>query len=101
MHIYAMKNEGRNEAEGALLVTVMLIAAIILRPFSGMIIDKLGKKKTLCIAIFLFSITTFAYLLFGEYNELLILRFVHGISFAVATTAAGAIARYYTTGKTR
>ena len=90
--IYAMKNLGRNEAEGALLVTVMLIAAIILRPFSGMIIDKLGKKKTLCIAIFLFSITTFAYLLFGEYNELLILRFVHGISFAVATTAAGAIA---------
>ena len=90
--IYAMKQLGRDEAEGALLVTVMLIAAIILRPFSGMIIDSLGKKKTLCIAIFLFSMTTFAYLLFGAYTELLVVRFIHGISFAIATTAAGAIA---------
>jgi len=32
------------------------------------------------------------YLLFDQYSSLLILRFIHGISFAVATTATGAIA---------
>src|SRR5699024_10669109 len=29
---------------------------------------------------------------FGAYTELLVVRFIHGISFAIATTAAGAIA---------
>ncbi|PAV29021.1 MFS transporter [Virgibacillus profundi] len=90
--IYVIQSLGGNEAQGGLLVTVMLLAAILVRPISGRILEVLGKKNTLMITVVAFAITTFFYLVFDQYNSLLILRFIHGLSFGIATTATGAIA---------
>lgn len=90
--MYVIKELGGDEAQGGLLVTIMLIAAIFVRPFSGTLLEKIGKKRTLFISVLLFSITTFFYMWLTQYEALLGLRFFHGISFAVLTTATGAIA---------
>ncbi|WP_158701749.1 MFS transporter [Lentibacillus sp. Marseille-P4043] len=90
--IYVIDNMGGSEAEGGLVVTVMLIAAIIVRPFSAKLLDKLGKKKGLIISVAIFTATSFLYIWTDQFISLLLLRFFHGLSFGVISTATGAIA---------
>ncbi|GGA81266.1 MFS transporter [Ornithinibacillus halotolerans] len=90
--IYVMKELGGTEAQGGLVVTIMLIAAIIMRPISGNLIEKVGKKNTLMWGTGLFSGTMFFYLLVDSFIGLMILRFIHGLSFGVLTTVVSAIA---------
>jgi predicted MFS family arabinose efflux permease len=90
--IYVMKELGGTEAEGGLVVTVMLIAAIIMRPISGGLIEKVGKKRTLMWSTGLYTGTMFFYFMVDSFMGLMILRFLHGLSFGVLTTVASAIA---------
>ncbi|WP_234031512.1 MFS transporter [Lentibacillus cibarius] len=90
--IYVIQNLGGSEAQGGLIVTTMLVSAILIRPFSANILDKIGKKRGLIISVALFTVTSFVYVGVGSFIPLLILRFVHGLTFGVATTATGAIA---------
>lgn len=90
--VYVINNLKGTEAQGGLIVTVMLAAAILIRPFSGKILEKLGKKKGLIISVFIFSVTMFFYMWVDHFMALLLLRFLHGVSFGLATTATGAIA---------
>jgi len=80
------------QSEGGITVTAMLLAAILIRPFSGKIIERVGKKKTLTMSIMIFTATTFFYLGVDHFTPLLGLRFFHGLSFGLFTTASGAIA---------
>ncbi|WP_099157837.1 MFS transporter [Virgibacillus ndiopensis] len=90
--IYVINSLGKSEADGGLIVTVMLVAAIIVRPFSANLLDKTGKKRGLILSVATFTVTTFFYIWIDEFIPLLILRFIHGLSFGVITTATGAIA---------
>ncbi|WP_345241241.1 MFS transporter [Pontibacillus salipaludis] len=80
------------EAQAGLIVTLFLLSAILVRPFSGKLLEDFGKKKMLLISLLLFMLTTFVYVAATSFYLLLALRFFHGIWFAIATTAAGAIA---------
>lgn len=90
--IYVIANLGESESSGGLVVTFMLASAILVRPFSAKVLDVLGKKSGLILSIILFTATTFVYLWVDSFTPLLILRFVHGISFSILTTATSAIA---------
>jgi len=90
--VYVINHLGESESKAGLVVTCMLIAAILIRPFSAKILDVFGKKRSLVLSVVLFTVTTFFYMWINEFIPLLILRFVHGISFGVVTTATGAIA---------
>lgn len=90
--IYVIDNLGGTEAEGGLIVTAILVAAILVRPFSGKLLERIGKKKGLVSSVIIFTATTFLYIWIDQFIPLLLLRFVHGLSFGVLTTATGAIA---------
>ncbi|RYG72140.1 MFS transporter [Lentibacillus lipolyticus] len=90
--IYVIQDLGGSEAQGGLIVTTMLVSAILIRPFSAKILDKIGKKRGLIISVALFTVTSFVYIGVESFIPLLVLRFVHGLTFSVATTATGAIA---------
>lgn len=90
--IFAIDNLGESESNAGLVVTFMLASAIIVRPFSAKILDIFGRKHTLVGSVALFTITTFFYLWMHSFIPLLILRFIHGISFSIVTTATSAIA---------
>src|SRR5699024_3868903 len=90
--IYVISNLGESESSGGLVVTFMLASAILVRPFSAKVLDILGKKTGLVLSILLFTATTFFYLWMDSFTPLLILRFIHGISFSILTTATSAIA---------
>ncbi|WP_047986003.1 MFS transporter [Ornithinibacillus californiensis] len=90
--IYVIEDLGGTEAQGGLVVTIMLIAAIIMRPISGGIIEKFGKKRTLLWSTGLFTGTMFFYFFIESFTGIMVLRFIHGLSFGVLTTVASAIA---------
>lgn len=80
-----------SEADGALIITIMLVSTIIVRPIAAKILEKVGKKRTLIMSVLLFTVTTFFYIWIDTYIPLLILRFIHGLSYGIASTATGAI----------
>ncbi|WP_019241572.1 MULTISPECIES: MFS transporter [Bacillus] len=81
---------GAKESVG-LVISAFLLAAVLIRPFAGNWLDSIGRKKILTIALILLFIATALYLVVHTYGALLILRFVQGIGFGLATTATGAI----------
>ncbi|MEW9676697.1 MFS transporter [Lentibacillus sp. L22] len=90
--IFVIKQLGGTNAQGGLAVTLMLITAIIVRPFSAKFLDWVGKKKGLIICVAIYTATTFVYIWTDQFMPLMLLRLFHGISFGVISTATGAIA---------
>ncbi|MGG1630377.1 MFS transporter [Rossellomorea sp. NRS-1567] len=80
------------EGQAGLATTVFLLSAIIVRPFSGKIIELLGKKKTLIISVMMFGISSFIYFWVNDFYLLMALRFFHGIWFSIGSTVMVAIA---------
>lgn len=90
--LYASGILDRTDDEAGLLVTAFLVSAILMRPFSGKLLDLYGKKRLLLISLLIYLACTILYVVFKEFTVLLGLRFFQGIWFSIATTAAGALA---------
>ncbi|MDT9026297.1 MFS transporter [Rossellomorea yichunensis] len=90
--LYVIDELHGTEGEAGLATTIFLLSAIIIRPFSGKIIELLGKKKTLIISVMFFGISSFIYFWVNDFYLLMGLRFFHGIWFSIGTTVLVAIA---------
>lgn len=89
--IFVIQDLKSSEAEAGLIAMVYLFAAIVTRPFVDQFMEKLGKQKMLIISLVIFLIASISYLFVSSIVLLLIIRFLHGIGFGIATTATGAI----------
>lgn len=90
--LYAIDILHQTDKEAGLLLTTFLLSAIVVRPFSGKLLDVFGKKKLLVISIALYLFSTILYLYIKPLALLLILRFFNGVWFSIITTAAGSLA---------
>lgn len=90
--IYIMKDLGGTIEQAGLALTLFLVSSIAIRPFSGLIIQKIGKRLSFRGAEFFFVIFAFSYLWIDSMWSLLIVRFLHGIWFSVLTTVAVPVA---------
>lgn len=90
--IYIIKNLGGTVKEAGLALTLFLVSSIAVRPFSGLIVEKLGKKIAFRGSAFLFVLFAFSYLFADSLWALLVIRFIHGIWFSVLTTVTVPIA---------
>ncbi|KGX92349.1 MFS transporter [Pontibacillus halophilus JSM 076056 = DSM 19796] len=90
--IYVVDRLQGTESQAGLIVTIFLLAAILVRPFSGKLLEAFGKKRMLLISAIFFGLLCIPYLFVTDLSSLLVLRFIHGITFSIATTATGAIA---------
>jgi len=86
------KSIGGSETVAGLIVGLFTFAAVLVRPFSGNLLDSKGRKVVLIAGITIFLVSaasyTWAYLVW----MLLALRMVHGLGWGVTTTAAGTVA---------
>ncbi|MCG7344514.1 MFS transporter [Sporosarcina sp. ACRSL] len=90
--LYAKDALNRTDEEAGLLMTIFLLSAIIVRPFSGKLLDIAGKRKMLLLSLFFYLICTILYYFITPFGGLLALRFFQGIWFSIVTTAAGSLA---------
>lgn len=81
----------RTDEEAGLLMTIFLLSAIVVRPFTGKLIDVVGKRKLLLWGLFFYLISTILYIFITPFEGLLFLRFFQGIWFSIITTAAVSI----------
>ena len=90
--IIIMTMYGGGDVEAGLTMTFFQIGTITARPFAGILIDAVNKRRLML------GITTAFFLLMGAFSfasalsALYGLRLLHGIIFATATTTAAALA---------
>ncbi|MBS4219395.1 MFS transporter [Bacillus sp. FJAT-49711] len=90
--LYALENLNRTDEDAGLLMTIFLLSAIVVRPFTGKILDIYGKRKMLWISLIFYLLCTILYAFVTPFSGLLILRFIQGVWFSIATTASGSLA---------
>lgn len=93
--IYIMKDLGGSVQEAGLALTIFLVSSIATRPFSGLIIEKLGKRFTMRSAGLIFALFAFGYLLIDSMWSLLLIRFLHGVWFSILTTVTVPVANEF------
>ena len=86
---------GGNLSQAGLAMTLFMLSAIAIRPFSGLIIEKFGVKKTLYVSEIMFCLCSVAYIFVDSLMFLLVLRFLHGIWFSIVTTVTVPIANNF------
>ena len=96
MAMYAVERFGASDTIGGLASSVFVIGAMVARLFAGNLVDLIGRRRALVISLAVFAAASLGYLPVDSLNSLaalLVVRVIHGMSFAVAATAATAIAQ--------
>ena len=84
--IYILQDLGGSVKEAGLALTLFLVSSISIRPFSGLIVERMGKQRCLRIAGLLFVLFAMAYIWIDSLFSLLLVRFLHGFWFSILTT---------------
>ncbi len=89
--VYAQEIGGSKTAAG-LIVGLFTLSAVVVRPWSGSLADRRGRKVVLIGGIVIFLGSVLAYRWIYTVVILLGLRLLHGTGWGAMTTAAGTIA---------
>lgn len=89
--IYVKSLGGKDSVIGW-LIGFATLAALIIRPFSGIALDRLGRKGVLLTGIAAIIAVTSAYMWFPMVGVILAIRFLHGFGWGIASTASNTVA---------
>ncbi|MEK3747452.1 MFS transporter [Paenibacillus sp. FSL E2-8871] len=90
--LYVKESLHGNQQQMGLAITIYVLGGVLIRPFSGSWVDKFGKKKMAVIGLVLFLLACIGYFGANGIVLFLVIRFIHGMSYAVASTATSTIA---------
>lgn len=75
-----------------LVLSGYVVAALIMRPFSGYLVDSFNRKKVLTICFFIFFIVFTGYIGAGTLLMFAVVRTIHGMPFGAVTVANSTMA---------
>jgi MFS family permease len=75
-----------------LILSAYIIAALLIRPFSGYMVDSFSRKGVYLISYILFVGAYLGYMVAASILFMLILRFFHGLTWGVCATAGNTLA---------
>lgn len=90
--LYLRDNLSGNAQQMGLVITIYVIGGVIIRPFSGLWVDRFGKKNLALIGMIIFLLACISYFGAKGITIFLLIRFIHGMSYAVASTATNTMA---------
>jgi len=79
------------ESQIGIVLAVYTLAALLIRPFTGFMIDRHGRKYFYIIAFLLFALIFAFYPLAGTFGLILVVRFLHGLVWGVTTTTGSTL----------
>lgn len=85
--VYAIDEFDASQSEAGLAASIYVIGALVARLFAGKYVEVFGRKKSLYFSLFLSFIAVIAYFPINSLLVLFIVRFIHGISFGISSTA--------------
>lgn len=90
--LYLSETFGANKQTIGLCLAGYTVMALIIRPFSGYVVDNFPRKAVLIICNFVFFALFAGYLLAGSLTLFTIFRTLHGAPFGAATVSASTVA---------
>lgn len=85
--IYLSERFGAGNDTIGLILSGYTIASLVIRPFSGFIVDSFNRKKVLMLTMFFFFVLFAGYLAAGTLLMFAIYRTLHGAPFGAVTVA--------------
>jgi MFS family permease len=82
-----IKQMGGNEGQVGLAAGAFMLSAVIFRPIIGGLLDRFGRRPFIVWGLLLFALAMYMYNWIGGIVVLMGLRILHGMSWAVSTTA--------------
>jgi MFS family permease len=82
-------NLGGSESQVGLATGVFTLSAVIFRPIIGGLLDQYGRRPFILWGLLLFVLSMYLYDWIGGFVILILLRILHGLSWALSTTAVG------------
>ena len=82
-----IKQMGGNESQVGLAMGAFMLSAVIFRPIVGGLLDRFGRRPFIVWGLILFVLAMYMYDWVGGIVVLMGLRILHGMSWAVSTTA--------------
>ncbi len=67
------------------------VAALLIRPFSGFLVDTFARKPLYLFSYFIFMLLFGGYLLAGVLSTFILFRILHGISFGMVTVSGNTV----------
>ena len=90
--VYLVENLKASEDQVGLIMGIFTIAAVFARPMTGYLMDLKNQKALFIIAIIIFVVATFGYLIAQTVLFIFLIRFIYGFGFGMSTTAGGTMA---------
>ncbi|UYW01204.1 MFS transporter [Flavobacterium agricola] len=87
MPFFVSTEFGTNDEETGLILASYIIAALVLRPFSGYLVDTFPRKKILIYSLILFTVLFYGYMVASTLFILVLIRVLQGFTWSTTTTA--------------
>lgn len=89
--LFVVQELGASENQVGLIVGLFSVTAVLIRPWSGMLLDQLGRRSIFVLSLLLYTVVISGYLLAYALWVLWVLRLLHGAVFGLTTTATATI----------
>ncbi|MCD8301997.1 MAG: MFS transporter [Prevotellaceae bacterium] len=90
--IYLSEQLGANKDQIGMVLAGYALTALIIRPFSGFIVDSFQRKTVLLICYFVFTVLFGGYMLAGSILLFGVVRTLHGAPMGATTVASSTVA---------
>lgn len=90
--VFIMDDLGKGQWEAGMAMTCFQIGTVVCRPLAGRIIDGVNKQRLLLMASSVFFLVMGSFYFVSSLHMVWGLRLVHGIVFALGTTASATMA---------
>ena len=82
-----IKETGGTESQVGLAMGAFMLSSVIFRPFVGGLLDRFGRRPFIIWGLLLFAATMFMYNWVSGLAVLMVIRILHGFTWAVSTTS--------------
>jgi len=89
--LYLIEEFGTSKSLVGIILSCYTLAALLVRPVSGFILDMFNRKPIYMVAYLLFVLTFVGYPLATFVSLFLFLRILHGFTFGLVTTAGNSL----------
>lgn len=90
--LYLKESLKASQSQVGLVLAFYTIAALIIRPFVGYALDSFGRKTIYLISFVLFSLLFIGYPLASSIALMVVIRFLHGLTWGSLSTSGSTIA---------
>lgn len=87
-----VKSLGAPDSVLGWITGITTVATLLIRPFTGIMLDKLGRRGIFITGLAAMAVSTAAYGIYPAVGFILAIRFIHGIAWGAASTACSTIA---------